>query len=64
MFNGNSEIQAVTIEPSAIDPDDVELLEDLVMVAVKDGLKKAQAIHQEAMEKATGGLSGGMPGLF
>jgi DNA-binding YbaB/EbfC family protein len=63
VVNGNSEVQAVNIQPEAIDPDDSSFLEDLVMVAVKDALEKARHLHDEAMEKATGGM-GGLPGLL
>lgn len=62
VMNGNSAVQAVSIEPEAVDPDDLSLLEDLVLVAMKDALKKASSLHEEATSKATGGL-GGMGGL-
>ena len=64
IVNGNSEVQAVKIESEAIDPDDPSFLEDLVTVAIKDALEKARKVHEEAMEKATGGGLGGFPGLF
>lgn len=63
VLNGNSEPQAVTIEPEAVDPEDISLLEDLLLVALKDGLEKARALHEEAMGKATGGM-GDLGGLF
>jgi DNA-binding YbaB/EbfC family protein len=58
IMNGMREIQAVMIRPDAVDPDDLELLEDLVLAAVKEATEKAQKLHDEAMGKATGGLPG------
>lgn len=59
--NGHLEVLSVKIDPSAVDPDDVEMLEDLVLAAVNDGLKRAQQMAAEAMAKVTGGI--GLPGL-
>lgn len=59
--NGHLEIVAVKIDPAAVDPSDVEMLEDLVLTAVNDALKKAQEMASEAMAQVTGGL--GLPGL-
>lgn len=65
-FNGHGEIQSITILPEAVDPEDVEMLQDLILTAVREGQKKAQALAQERMGKVTGPLNGpGMPpGLF
>ena len=52
---GGFDFQAVTIDPSVVDPADVEMLQDLVLAALRDALAKANAINQEAM----GGLAGG-----
>ena len=58
---GGMEFQSVTIDPAAIDPDDVEMLQDLVLAAVRDATSKATALSQKAM----GGLDiGGLGGLF
>lgn len=62
VVNGNSELQAVRIKPEAVDPDDLSLLEDLVLLAMKEGLQKARRMHDEAMEEVTGG-AGGLGGL-
>ena len=64
--NGNQEIVAIKIEPDAVDPDDVEMLEDLVVAAVNEALRKAQDLVAQEMQKITGGLNiPGMPtGLF
>lgn len=59
---GKKEILEITIKPEAVDPDDVEMLQDLVMVAVNDALSKADALTQEKMGALTGGMN--IPGLF
>ena len=56
-----NELKRVTIKPEAVDPEDVETLEDLVLVAVKDALTKAQDKTQEEIGKVTGGMN--IPGL-
>ena len=60
--NGQRELLAIKLSPEVVDPEEVEMLEDLVTVAVSQGLKKAEDAHSEAMGKLTGGL--GLPGLF
>ncbi len=60
--NGQRELLAVKIAPEAVDPKDVEMLEDMVKVAVTQAMKKAADAHAEAMAKITGGLS--LPGMF
>ena len=60
--NGNQELVAVKIKPEAIDEDDIEMLEDLVVAAVNLALEKAKELNQEEMQKVTGGLK--LPGLF
>ena len=64
--NGVQEIVAIKIAPDAVDPDDVEMLEDLVVAAVNEALRKAQDLAAQEMQKVTGGLNiPGMPsGLF
>jgi len=64
--NGSQEIVAIKIKPEAVDPDDIEMLEDLVVVAVNEALRKAQDLVAQEMQKITGGLNiPGMPtGLF
>ena len=54
--NGAQEIQAIRIKPEAVDPTDVEMLEDLVTVAVKAALEKAKKLENEETAKVTGGL--------
>jgi DNA-binding YbaB/EbfC family protein len=54
--DGKGELRKIRIDASVVDPNDVEMLEDLVMVAVSDAQKKAAALAQEEMGKLTGGL--------
>lgn len=62
--NGQQEIRSVKIDPEAVDPEDVEMLEDLVLAAVNEALRKAQELASEEMAKVTGGLNiPGMPGM-
>ena len=60
--NGKKEVVAINIKPEAVDPDDVEMLQDLVMAAVNEALREAGETMEREMGKMTGGL--GMPGLF
>lgn len=60
--NGKRELLALTIKPEAVDPDDVEMLEDMVMAAVNEALRTAAETVEREMGKLTGGM--GMPGLF
>lgn len=65
--NGHQEIMAVKIDPQIIDPEDPEMLEDSVLAAVNEALRKAQELAESEMSKVTGGLKipglPGMPGL-
>ena len=60
--SGKKEILSIKISPEAVDPDDVETLEDLVMAAVNEGIQKADEMMAEGMSAVTGGLN--IPGLF
>ncbi|MFP5239745.1 MAG: YbaB/EbfC family nucleoid-associated protein [Acidobacteriota bacterium] len=59
---GSQEIVSVTIDKAVVDPADVEMLQDLVLAAVNDALKKARELQQSEMAGITGGLN--IPGLF
>ncbi len=61
--NGQQQILSVKIKKEAVDPDDVEMLEDLVFAAVKDALDKARTLSQDKMAQLTAGLPL-PPGLF
>ena len=58
---GQREFRSIKIDPSAVDPEDVEMLEDLISVAVKDAMDKAGALSEQRMGALTGGLK--IPGL-
>lgn len=60
--SGAQEIRSITIKPEAVDPDDVELLQDMVLAAVNEALQQAKAMSEERMGALTGGL-GLPPGL-
>jgi len=61
VMTGKKELKSVKIQPEAVDPDDVEMLEDLVLAAVNEGLRKVEEMLQSEMAKITGGLNlGGM----
>lgn len=60
--NGHKEILSVVIKPEAVDPEDVDLLQDLVLTAINDALKKADELIQQDMGRFTGGLN--LPELF
>lgn len=65
--NGSGELQSVLIDPSVVDPDDVETLQDLVVAAVRDASRAAQELATEKMGPVAGGLGGlgglGLPGM-
>jgi DNA-binding YbaB/EbfC family protein len=59
--NGRQQILSIQIEKEVVDPDDVEMLQDLVLAAINDALAKAQEMVSSEMGKLTGGLN--IPGL-
>ena len=58
---GKKEVTKVKIDPDAVDPEDVEMLEDVIMAAVNEALRKADEAGAANMAKLTGGLGGGFP---
>jgi len=60
--NGHGEIVSISISKEVVDPDDVEMLEDLVMSAVKEALRQSRELSEKRMGNLTGGLN--IPGLF
>ena len=60
-INGQQEIKEIKISPEAINPEDVEMLEDLVLAAVKEAITKSQELAAQRLGKLTGGLK--IPGL-
>ena len=55
--SGRKELVGVTIDPDAVDPDDVEMLQDLIVAAVNEGLRMAAEDAASQMQKLTGGLN-------
>jgi len=61
---GGGEIKSITIDPKAIDPDDPELLADMILAAVNEALRSAQSLIESKLGPALGGLQGlGLPGF-
>lgn len=60
--NGKQQILSIVIEKEVVDPDDVEMLQDLIMAAVNDALAKSQEMVSSEMSRLTGGLN--IPGLM
>ncbi|MCR1899960.1 YbaB/EbfC family nucleoid-associated protein [Irregularibacter muris] len=60
--NGKKNIISIEIQPEAVDPDDVEMLEDLILAAVNEAMRKAEDMVSSEMGKLTGGMN--IPGLF
>jgi len=64
VVNGRSELLELKINPAVIDPEDVEMLQDLVIAAVNEGIRQAKEMAADEMQKVTGGLNlPGLPGL-
>ena len=59
--NGKKEITSLQLKPEIVDPEDIEMLQDLIMVAVNEGIRQIEEMSNEEMSKLTGGL--GIPGL-
>ncbi|WP_428569674.1 MAG: YbaB/EbfC family nucleoid-associated protein [Solidesulfovibrio sp. DCME] len=62
VVSGSNELKSLAIDKAAVDPSDVEMLQDLIVAAVNDGIKKAKAMMEAEMGQLTGGIK--MPGLF
>ena len=60
--NGAREFQGISIDPSVVDPDDVDVLEDLITVAMQDAMNRANTLAEEKMGALTGGMR--IPGLM
>lgn len=63
IVSGHKEVKEVVIDPAAVDPDDVEMLQDLVVAATNDAIRTAEKRMEEEMKKITGGMKL-PPGLF
>jgi len=62
VLNGRQEILSLTIDPEVVDRQEIEMLQDLIIAAVNEGIRRAQQIWAEEMKKLTGGMS--IPGLI
>ncbi len=62
--NGKNELLSIKIDKTVVDPEDVEMLEDLVLSAVNEGMKRAQEMISQEMGKVTSGMGIDIPGLF
>lgn len=60
VVSGKKQLQSITIDPEVVDPDDVEMLQDLILAATNEALRQAEAMVEKEMGKATGGMN--MPG--
>jgi DNA-binding YbaB/EbfC family protein len=61
IVNGKGDLKDITIDPEVVDPEDVEMLQDLIIAAINQAKEKAQEVQQEQMASITGGLN--IPGL-
>ena len=61
-MTGSKQLVSINIKPEAVDPDDVEMLEDLILTAVNDAMKKVDEVNNAKMSRLTGGMN--IPGLF
>ena len=69
VFNGQQELARISIDVNELEKDedgdiDFEILEDMIVVAVNQGIEKSKEMMNEELNDATGGLAGGIPGLF
>jgi DNA-binding YbaB/EbfC family protein len=62
MMSGQQQVRAVTIDPGAVDPEDVEMLQDMIVAAVNEALAKSQELAAKRLGALTGGMK--IPGLF
>jgi DNA-binding YbaB/EbfC family protein len=60
--NGKKELRAIEIKPEAVDPDDVEILQDMIVAAVNEAIREAESTMENEMARITGGIS--LPGMF
>lgn len=65
VINGKRELKKLEIKPEIVDPDDIEMLSDVIMAAVNEAIRKVEDVTNEEMSKLTGSFNmPGMPGLF
>ena len=59
--SGKHEVKKVKLSEEVVDPDDIEMLEDLIMAATNEAMRKIDEASQQSMAQITGGLGGGLP---
>lgn len=62
VMNGKQEVLSLRIDPEVVNRDDIEMLQDLIVAAINEAIRKSQELMTEEMKKVTGGLS--IPGIF
>ena len=62
VVTGNKEVVSVNLKPEVVDPEDVEMLQDLLVTAFNDAMKQVDTMTEQEMNKVTGGMK--MPGMF
>lgn len=62
VVNGKKEVVSIKINPEAVDPEDMEMLEDMLVSAINDGMKQVDDTTEKEMSKITGGMK--LPGMF
>lgn len=60
--NGKKEVLSISLKPSVVDPEDIEMLQDLILIAVNEAMRSADEASNKAMGKVTGGMN--LPGMF
>jgi len=64
VMTGHQRLESITIDPEVVDPDDVEMLQDLILAAVNEAVERSQSLAAEQMAGLTGGLDLGLGGLL
>jgi len=64
VITGHQRIQHITIAPEVVDPEDIEMLQDLIVAAVNEAIEASQKLASDRLGALTGGLGTGLPGLF
>lgn len=62
VVTGNKDVVSVTLKPEVVDPEDIEMLQDLIVTAVNDAMKQVDTMTETEMGKVTGGMK--LPGMF
>jgi DNA-binding YbaB/EbfC family protein len=64
VMSGHQKLQSITIDPEVVDPEDVEMLQDLIVAAINEAVEASQKLASDEMGAVTGGLGLDIPGLF